>query len=419
MRVAMVSYHTSPLASLGSSAAGGMNVYVRRLCEGLAERGHEVTIFTRQDSVDVPKELEFTPGARVMTVRAGPSRALSKIQLAEYAPIFAERLACIVRGATEPYDVVHSHYWLSGLAAQALRTGNQPLVHMFHTLSRVKQHYQADAGQGDPASRDYGERTLLKSEDTLVFSTEAEVEDVEHMYGFRPISTAIIPPGVDRDRFTPLPSQYARDVLDLGPDPVVLFVGRMDRAKGVDLLLEACATLRRQDVKRKMQVVIVGGDDQNRDSVARSELQRLKAITSELGLGDFTLFRGVVPQEQLPLYYAAADVCVVPSRYESFGMVAVEAMSSGRPVVGFRSRGLEQTVRDGRTGLLVEVGNGEALGRAIGRVLDDPALGRRIGMAARESVQQFSWERVADSTSDLYDALIANVGNKQPALRSS
>lgn len=418
MRVAMVSYHTSPLASLGSSAAGGMNVYVRRLCEGLADRGHEVSVFTRQDSVEQPRELEFTPGARLVAVRAGPTRPLSKIKLAEYTPVFADRLSRLVGCGHERFDVVHSHYWLSGLAAQALRTSNQPLIHMFHTLSRVKRHYQPDAGQGDPVSRDYGERALLKSDHTLVFSTEAELDDVERMYGFRPSSTAIIPPGVDRDRFSPMAARRAREQLSLGSQLVVLFVGRMDRAKGVDQLLEACASLLRGR-SRDIRLVIVGGDDHHRDSVAQSELERLKSISSELSLEGVIDFRGVVPQDELPLYYAASDVCVVPSRYESFGMVAIEAMSSGRPVVGFRSRGLEQTVRDGKTGLLVEAGDSVALGQAIGKVLDDPALGYRMGMAAREAVKPFSWERVADATSELYDQLLSTRTSSRPALRSS
>jgi D-inositol-3-phosphate glycosyltransferase len=417
--VAIVSYHTSPLASLGSSAAGGMNVYVRRLAEGLADRGVEVDIFTRRDSIDAPKELEFTPGARVMTVRAGPPRHLSKAQLAGYAPSFAHSLSRLSHATNRRYDIIHSHYWLSGLAGQTLRTADQPLVHMFHTLSRVKQHYQPDAGRGDPPSRDYGERTLLKSKHTLVFSTDAEVEDVERMYGFRPSSVAIIPPGVDGDRFAPRPAEDARKILGLRPGPLVLFVGRMDRAKGVDFLLEAAALLRQGGGWQDLQVVVVGGDDHNRDAVARSELDRLNVIVRDLGLENTVAFRGVVPQEQLPLYYAACDLCAVPSRYESFGMVALEAMSSGRPVVGFRCRGLEQTVRDGRMGFLVDSGDVEALAGAMGRVLSDHCLGCRMGIAARESVKGFSWHRVADSTIGLYTSLVEESTETRSALRSS
>ncbi|HEV3309724.1 MAG TPA: glycosyltransferase, partial [Chloroflexota bacterium] len=201
LRVALISYHTSPLASLGSSAAGGMNVYVRRLAEGLAENEIEVDVFTRHEGGESAKELEFTPGARLITVRAGPTRVLSKAELAGYTPAFARSLACYTSSRKLQYDVIHSHYWLSGLAAQALRTSRQPLVHMFHTLGRVKRHYQPDAGASDPASRDYGELSLLRSGQTVVFSTAAEVDDVERMYGFPPESVAIIPPGVDGDRF--------------------------------------------------------------------------------------------------------------------------------------------------------------------------------------------------------------------------
>jgi D-inositol-3-phosphate glycosyltransferase len=388
-----------------------MNVYVRRLAEGLAENEIEVDVFTRHEGGESAKELEFTPGARLITVRAGPTRVLSKAELAGYTPAFARSLACYTSSRKLQYDVIHSHYWLSGLAAQALRTSRQPLVHMFHTLGRVKRHYQPDAGASDPASRDYGELSLLRSGQTVVFSTAAEVDDVERMYGFPPESVAIIPPGVDGDRF-------ARKLLGLNGGPLLLFVGRMDRAKGIDLLLRAAAVMRANGRWDGMKIVVVGGDDNHRDSVATHELDRLNAIARDLGMPDAVLFQGVVPQDRLPLYYAACDVTVVPSRYESFGMVALEAMSSGKPVVGFRSRGLEQTIRDGRTGFLVPSGDVESLAGALDRVLSDPFLASRMGMAARESVKAFSWTRVVERTSGLYSSLLEE-SSRRHALRSS
>lgn len=407
MRVGLISYHTSPLASLGSSSAGGMNVYVRRLAEGLAARDIEVDVFTRRDSPETPGELEFTPGARLITVRAGPARVLPKNDLAAYAPLFAQSLACLAQRKSLTYDVIHSHYWLSAFAAQALRTSDQPWLHMFHTLRRVKQLYQPDAGSTDAPSRDYAEQHLLRSEHTMVFSTEAEIDDVEAMYGFRPRFSAIIPPGVDRDRFAPEDSGYARKVLGLGDAKIILFVGRMDRAKGVDDLLRAAALLRGDPLASNLRIVIVGGDDNRRDSVAKRELSRLHGIVGNLQLKPLVDFRGVVPQEELPLYYSACDVCVVPSRYESFGMVALEALSSGRPVIGFRSRGLQQTVHHGSTGLLVENGDTNALAQALSELLGDPRLARRMGMAARESVKAFRWEEVSERSVALYSALLA------------
>jgi len=418
VRIALVSYHTSPLASLGSSSAGGMNVYVRRLAEGLAARDVEVDIFTRQECADCEREQEFTPGARVITVRAGPTRVITKDDLAAYAPCFAGNLARYISRRNLRYDAIHSHYWLSGLAAQALRTERQPLVHMFHTLSRVKRHYQADAGKNDPPSRDYGEMSLLRSGQTLVFSTDAEVDDVERLYGFRPKSVAIIPPGVDGVVFGPEDREGARRALGLGSEPLILFVGRMDPAKGVDLLLQAIARLRNRQDQPAARLLVVGGDDGNRDAMAHRELERLKQIANGLGIAERVQWEGVVPQRMLRLFYAASDLCAVPSRYESFGMVALEALSCGRPVVGFRSPGLEQTVRQDRTGILVPSGDVESLAAALDRLVADTQLARRMGLEASQSAKPFSWNRVADLTADLYADLIGR-GEESLAPRTS
>ncbi|HZT97482.1 MAG TPA: glycosyltransferase [Chloroflexota bacterium] len=419
MRVALISYHTSPLANLGSSAAGGMNLYIRRLAEGLAAAGCRVDVFTRRDSRRFPDMLEFTPGARLLTVRAGPERVVPKEELAGHTMAFARNIAAFASDNKLRYDVIHSHYWLSGIAASALRFRDEPLIHMFHTLQRVKQLYQPSATGADPASRDLAEMRLLRSKLSLVFSTEAEVDDVERVYGFRPDSFSIIPPGVDHDRFQPQDGPTAKARLGLAGRKVVLCVGRMDRAKGVDALLDAITGLReRGELSPAMRLVIVGGSDHRRDGVAADEVARLRGIVRSRDLGRFADFRGVVPQEELPLYYAAADVCAVPSSYESFGMVALEALSCGRPVVGFRSRGLEQTVRDGRSGLLVPVGEALAFGRALNQVLDDPALAKRMGIAARESVRGFSWDLVVKRSMTLYEDLVAGV-SPPLAVRSS
>lgn len=435
MRVAIISYHTSPLAALGSSSAGGMNLYIRRLAEGLAARGIYVDVYTRRDGRSSPPITAFSPGARLITIPAGPERLLSKIELASHTLPFAREVARFVAEESIQYDVIHSHYWLSGLAAQALNTAGQPLVHMFHTLSRVKRLYQPGAEASDSPSRDYAEMRLLRADARLVFATEAEIDDVERVYGFRPKSVAIIPPGVDHDRFSPRDAQEARDLLGLDGGKVIVCVGRMDRAKGVDALLSAAALLKgaprahthraRVDVsetqrlstngtvphrvggrqsRAAFKIVVVGGNDHRRDGVAAQELARLKGIARDLQLGNAVEFRGVVPQEELPLYYAAADVCAIPSRYESFGMVALEAMSSGRPVVGFASRGLQQTVRHGRTGLLVSPGDVAGLASALDHVLSDDALARRMGMAARESVRGFSWDHVVERSIAVYES---------------
>src|SRR5579884_265034 len=216
---------------------------------------------------------------------------------------------------------------------------------------------------------------------------------------------AIIPPGVDRLRFRPGDRMPARIRLGLEHDRVVLFVGRMDRAKGVEHLLRATATIASELRSLKSAVVVVGGDDGQRDSVAHRELLRLERIVDDLRIRDLIDFRGVVPHEELPDYYAAADVCAVPSLYESFGMVAVEALACGRPVVAFRSRGLEQTVRDGVNGFLVPPSDVTAFGQSLLQMLSDPQTCARMERAAPQSVQDMSWETVADRTVALYESL--------------
>lgn len=409
MRVALICYHTSPLAALGSSTAGGMNLYVRRLAEGLGRAGIAVDVFTRRvSSRDVPVN-EIGPDVRLFNLPAGPQRVVPKSKLAEYTLEFGKALAAVSSERRLEYDVIHSHYWLSGLAALALRHEGQPLVHMFHTLSRVKRAYQPDSGSDDAACRDCTELRILRAATTLVFATPAEVDDVRRLYGVRPASVALIPPGVDQEQFHPIDAELAKRIVGVQAKRVILCVGRMDRAKGFDYLLTAVGRLRRSsaDALDGLKVVIVGGNDERRDGAAGKEVARLKTIARNLRLGNIVGFRGVVPQDELPLYYAAADVCAVPSRYESFGMVALEAMSAGRPVVGFRSRGLEQTVVDGRSGILVQPGDSDAFADALARVLSDPTLARRLGMTARESIRRFTWDAVVEKHRELYMALVA------------
>jgi D-inositol-3-phosphate glycosyltransferase len=403
LRIALISYHTSPLAPLGSSAAGGMNLYVRKLAEGLGRMGIAVDVFTRRDAPGIPLVREVAPNVHLYSLPIGPPRVMTKVELAAYALPFGETLAALVAERGLSYDVIHSHYWLSGLAALRLHEGGQPLVHMFHTLSRVKRAYQPDAGIGDAPWREDAEIRLLHMANVLVLATSAELEDVRRLYGFSPAHVAIIPPGVDQNRFVPSDAAAAQRRLHLEGKRVVLFVGRMDRAKGIDMLLSAAARLRRHpDLSSDLRIVIVGGDDNRRDSVARREVTRLKSIAHNLHLSDIVEFRGVIPQEQLPLYYAAADVCAIPSLYESFGMVALEAMACGRPVVGFKARGLEQTVQNGRSGLLVAAGDVPAFAAALEQVLLDRCLARRFGIAGREAVRQFTWDAVVERSYQLY-----------------
>jgi D-inositol-3-phosphate glycosyltransferase len=302
------------------------------------------------------------------------------------------------------YDVVHSHYWLSGLAAMRYRATQprpSPFVHMFHTLSRVKEFYLGESDPGDSALRPDGERCVLGHADVVVGSTESERDEITRLYGRAPARFVTIPPGVDLARFRPRDKAVSRRLLGIDAKRVVLFAGRLDNLKGLDLLLHAVAGLPAR-LRRDLRVVLIGGADP-RD---RSRGQRLRRTVQRLEIDDLVDARGLVNQDQLSLYYTAADVCTVPSAYESFGMVAVEAMACQTPVVAFRVGGLATTIKDGRTGFLAAPGSAESFTSRLTDALLSPDLDA-MGRQARISVQRYSWERVAKRTLELYEDLVA------------
>ena len=396
-RVAVLSAHTCPLAPLGGWETGGMNVYVRELGRALAARGVAVDIFTRRQSTEVADVVEYAPGARVVHIDAGPHRHVDKYDVLDYLPDFAcgiQRFRALT-GAT--YDIIHSHYWLSGrpglLFADRWRV---PLFSTFHTLAQLKNRVAETAAEREQAVRFEIERRTMAGSDRVVALTAVDRQQMVRHYGaLAPID--VIPGGVDLARFSPRPRLEARAALGLDPGSrIVLFVGRIQRLKGLEVLLRAFARLGTLDAR----LVVVGG--QRGTAHESREIGRVHHLAAKLGVEGRTRFVGAVPHEQLPLYYSAADVTVMPSSYESFGLVAVESLACGTPVVATRVGGLSSLVRDGETGLLVPWRDAQLFADRLRLVLTDEPLRQRLAGQARASVLRFSWERIADAHLAVY-----------------
>ncbi|HLZ28071.1 MAG TPA: glycosyltransferase [Chloroflexota bacterium] len=397
LRVAVLSTHTCPLAPLGGWETGGMNVYVRELGRALAARDVAVDIFTRRQARDVPDVVEYAPGARVIHIDAGPHRHVDKYDVLDYLPEFAcgvQRFRALM-GAS--YDVIHSHYWLSGrLGLLFADHWGVPLVSTFHTLAQLKNRVAESTAEREQAVRyDIEQRTMAGSDRVVALTAIDRQQTIRHYGAPTPIS--VIPGGVDLELFAPQPRLEARAALGLGAtEKVLLFVGRIQRLKGLEILLRAFAQMSDLDAR----VLIVGG--QPGTSHESREISRLHHLAARLGITERTTFVGPVAHGRLPLYYSAADATVMPSSYESFGLVAVESLACGTPVVATRVGGLTSIVRDGETGLLVPWRDADLFAERLRRVLEDETLRGRLAGQARASVLEYGWDRIADEHLALY-----------------
>jgi D-inositol-3-phosphate glycosyltransferase len=395
-RIAVISAHTSPLARLGGHKAGGMNVYVRETAIELARLGHTVDVFTRDDGSH-PEIVELAPGARVVHLSAGPRDAVDKDGVWQHLPAFLHSLRCFKERQGLQYDLVHSHYWLSGWVGSYLqRLWDVPHVTMFHTLGAVKN--RARDAEHEPQHRIDAERRVVATADAVVAASAHEVDQIAELYGGDPARTAVIPCGVNLDLFGPLDRVKARQALGLNGAPVVLFVGRLEPLKGPDLLIDMLPHLD----DGQTTLVIAGGDAQ-----AADYKRDLRRRARELGVASRVRFVGAVQQDELPLYYSAADVCAIPSYYESFGLVALESMACGTPVVASKVGGLPGTVHDKVNGYLVPERTPQAFAERVGAVLADSARRRWMREAALATVERFRWSSVAAELDKLYDRLWA------------
>lgn len=392
-RVAVLSLHTSPLAQPGTGDGGGMNVYVRELVSALAQAGLQCRVFVRRYDDTLPERVEVEPGFEVVHVPAGPAD-VPKEDLPGLVETFTDWVAAHLRD--EPADVIHANYWLSGVSGQLLKQQlGLPLVTTFHTLARVK----AVLGDPEPERRARAEAEVMTCADVVLANCTTEADQLVEFYDVPRERIEIVPPGVDHAFFSPGSQAGARWALDTDVDrPLLLFVGRIQPLKGADVAVRALARVERDDAR----LWIIGGASGSAGDV---EVDRVRNLVDELGLAGRVEFLPPKPHHLLSTYYRAADVCLVPSRSESFGLVALEAQACGVPVVASAVGGLLTLVEHGRSGYLVESREPDEYAAWIDAILADPVLARRLSVSAAGRARTYTWSTSAARLRRLYDDL--------------
>ncbi len=380
--LAVLSLHSSPLTQPGTGDSGGMNVYVRELAASLAQSGIGTTVYVRSWDPTLPREVAVEPGFRVVHVPAEPAQ-LAKEQLPETVDAFTRGVRAEL--ARRPVDVIHANYWLSGVAGHRLKHQlDLPLVSTFHTLARVK----AETGDPEPQRRIDAEAEVIGCSDVILANSVEEVAQLETLYGADPRRIEVVPPGVEHAFFSPGDRAGARRALGLGDHPVLLFVGRIQPLKGLPVAVGALAELHRPDA----ELVVVGGPS---GADGDRELREVLDLADHLGVRHQIRFVPPQPHHLLSTYYRAADVVLVPSRSESFGLVALEAAACGIPVVAAAVGGLRTLIDHGRTGFLVEQRDPGAFAAAVRTLLTDPAFAARMGADAARRSQGYTWSTAA------------------------
>jgi len=398
-RIAFLSLHTSPLVQPGTGDAGGMNVYIDELARTMVDRGVDVDVFTRATAHPQPAEVEVTPGYRVMQIPAGPSSALPMADLPSTVQLFADGVIDRMRGAQ--YDVVHTHYWLSGWAGLVVkRAAGIPLANSFHTLGRVKDATRRVGEPPESLVRIAAEHEVIAGSDCVIASTPHEADDLVHRYGADPARLCITHPGVNHDLFAPGSQSMARKLLGWEDRPVVLFVGRIQPLKGLDVALEAFVRMRAEIPDARL--VVVGGPS---GPYGEEELKRIRLRVGEQHLESQVEFVPSRPHREMATYYRAADVLLVPSRSESFGLVAAEGQACGLPVVAARVGGLAYSVEDDTSGFLVDDWDPDGFASAAAKILLNEDLAARLSQGAIEFATRFSWEIAGDRLLVLYEGI--------------
>jgi D-inositol-3-phosphate glycosyltransferase len=407
MNVAMLSYHTCPLATLGGKDTGGMNVYVRDLTRDLGRLGVHVDVFTRSQDEHVPHVLhDLGFGNRVVHIPAGPETPLPKKDLSIYLPEFVEGIRDFAKEKGIHYDLIHSHYWLSGLAAESLHTvWGIPFVHMFHTLGEMKNRIARSPDEKEGDYRLDGERRVLDHAERIIAATMAEKAQLEWLYKADGRKITIIPPGVDISHFYPIPVDEAKSYIGLPlNERMILFVGRIEPLKGVDTIIRAMARLKLSDISKRhpVHLAIIGGDPNASPEEMNAEMLRLQQMCHDLCMDRMVVFLGKRGQDTLPYYYSAAEVLVMPSHYESFGMVALEAMACGTPVIASQVGGLAFLVQDGVTGYSVPDQDPDALAERLEKLLGDSSIREAMGRRAAEYAREYSWPLISTQILEVY-----------------
>jgi D-inositol-3-phosphate glycosyltransferase len=387
LRIAMLSAHSCPVGDLGAKDTGGMSVYIREMARELGEQGHHVDVYTRAHDPADSQVVELGHQARLIHLKAGQEETIHKLAVYSYLPEFNCNLENYRKNHGLRYDLIFSHYWLSGWAGKYLQQWwRVPHVVMFHTLGAVKNAI----GIGEDASelRIVTEREAVSDCQRVIVATGREKNEIIKLYGALPDKVGIVPCGVNMELFQPVDRATARRKLGLTDDNILLFVGRIDPLKGVDQLIKAVPYLENYN---SLRLVIIGGDE-----YSQSEVDKLRKLTGELGIENRLTFQGIVKQEQLPYFYSAADVCVVPSYYESFGLVALESLACGTPVVATDVGDLKNIIRQGETGYVVDENTPQKLANSINSVLVRQRRDIDTAFSVRASINGYNWANIAD-----------------------
>jgi D-inositol-3-phosphate glycosyltransferase len=408
-RLAILSVHTSPLAPMGGKKTGGMNIYIRELAQELGSRGIAVDIFTRRSSHDEP-DIDYGIGenVRVIYLTAGPVANLKPDEIHPYLSLFTARLIAFSTRQNIKYDMIYSHYWLSGWVAQKLKESwGTPFVQMFHTLGHMKQRILSHENIM-PDQRIRTETEAMEWADRIIAATPAEHSQLVWLYRANRRKIEIVPPGVNTSRFYPIAQAEAK--VQIGCDPnqkILLFVGRIEPLKAVDTVLHALDVLKQRDesLLKEICFAVVGGDPNDKSD---SEMMRLQQMAQELGLVDRVHFLGAKDQSELPLFYAAATAVIMASDYESFGMVALEAMATGTPVIASQVGGLAFLVQDQETGYLVPVREPQAMASCIEALVRDRQKCQEMGYQAYQLAQEYAWSNIADRLVAIFDEILGH-----------
>jgi D-inositol-3-phosphate glycosyltransferase len=388
LRMAMLSAHSCPVGNLGAKDTGGMSVYIRELAHELGRRGHLVDIYTRVHDPTDPPVVDLGRNVRLIHLTAGGSEEIDKLAVYTYLPDFTRSLEDFREHRSLRYDLVFSHYWLSGQVGKYLQhSWDVPHIMMFHTLAAVKN--AIGIGEREPELRIEAERDLAQNCHRIIAPTDREREHLILHYGALPEKIGVVPCGVNLRRFRPVDKKSARQQLGFGDDKIVLFVGRIEPLKGIDQLLKSVPYL--QSIQ-ELRVVIIGGDEGS-----RHEIERLRELSCNLHIQDSVTFLGLVKHERLPYFYSAADVCVVPSYYESFGLTALESLACGIPVVATDVGDLKRIIGQGEAGYVVTDNTPRHLADRIALLLSRPSPDMKSALSIRASVGRFSWSRIADA----------------------
>ncbi|MEH2350478.1 MAG: glycosyltransferase family 1 protein [Nostoc sp.] len=412
-RIALISVHGDPAIEIGKEEAGGQNVYVRQVGEALAHLGWKVDMFTRKASLEQDSIVKHSDNCRTIRLKAGPVEFVPRDEIFEYLPEFVDNFLKFQVKDDITYQLVHTNYWLSSWVGMQLKKIQQSKqVHTYHSLGAVK--YNTIENIPLIASQRLAvEKQVLETAERIVATSPQEQQHMRSL-----VSTEgnidIIPCGTDIQRFGSIGREAARAEMEIAKDAkVVLYVGRFDQRKGIETLVRAVNESGLRDSKNLKLMIGGGSTPGNSDGIERD---RIEQIVHDLRISHLTIFPGCLSQRILPTYYASADVCVVPSHYEPFGLVAIEAMASRTPVVASDVGGLQFTVVNEETGLLAPPQDVGAFASAIDRILLDPEWRDELGKAGRKRVEsKFSWHGVATQLSELYTQLL-EPSAKEPAL---